>query len=808
MSFVGHLQFGHRIRINHLPNLFFVLAVDDHVALHVVDITDRPTERIPLFVPLAVRRQFPWDCLQQLQFIDTSHMTGWTGYYQIVAGDQLSVSLEVDPATCMTLRVLQVDKDAIVAEIHDRTVYLDFAFRGMHAALGLFAVARLQPTSVVPDEAPVPPVRAPDLVDWVEPSGQHWLARWMCRNSRTSQYERSSYQPPAAPGTPIESRWTPVRGTMQWKVVAETFRNEGARVTQVHVDRHDDLQRWRHAHPLERQFVEHLRTGYMPGWVGGARTTGESAAETPAIDIGPSRFQLPPSLQTRLPKVLAKRFRKAPTPDDVFYDPDLDDLDYRLIDTLPRKDPTVVQRLLQVHVHPWPAHVDLPQLAQILCSHQRPVTDNCYGVLPHKTNPRYYVFTRNQWHLLKVPVDPTFVNVVTARQQNNLTPFFRTLRADETLLKPKADLQQVVRAMPPAPSRKAQEYRVTVRDRWERSTDPLWMSTLPNESAVTLSDEDRVPKRRRIEMPVATVDWLPASPHASQWLQRHAVLDSHGQWADKTSGQYLEICRGDVCATTITPLLPTEARLSRDPARWAIWHRSILDTYDAKHPRRQAWLAPSGVLYWSQFVRVHGDCCWTEVSTETAEQFWWLAIHHHPNGEAFRQWLQTQQVSVAPYALPRAYTKEGWPTPATMWLLRYGATTPDVTRGPLPPAADETDWVAKAIAIRPCPDDVVRPVWEQEWPWYATVASCLAPTWVVWVQWAAVSCDRWTTLQQYLRHHVSVPRWVCDARIPAPPRNWTGDQLQQGWRWVRACQCSGRAPDIPASVRADMTALS
>lgn len=784
MSFVGYLQFGHLVRLNDLPNLFFVFAIDDYVALHVIDVSDQPATFVPLFVPTHLRQRWPWDTLRSIHFVDTSHMSGWTGYYHLRVGDRLSVSLEADPAACMSLHVIAIEQDAITAEVDGvsrHTVFLDFAFRGIRSALGLFAIARVQTVSNDAIDA----IDANDANDAralrignrasTTTHNAHWLRDHLWLDTESLRYvwraddAQNEQLPEPSP------RFYPIHGQLLWSAIAREWSCDATHRVQ-HVQA-DELQRWRDTLPSERRFVERARQAELAAWTvkTNAQQHTSDVAVAPTI---PHVFELPPSMHTRLPKLLAKRFAKAPTAQDVFFDPDLDDLDYRFLDALQTMAQSmthaeyrlVLKRIVQAHVQPWPAHLDLDHIVTMLQTRQRPVTDNCYGVLPHKLNPRWFVFQRGEWQALKVAVDPQFANVIAARQQNSMTPYFRVQRRDQpTKVGPKDVQVERASVVPSTAARETRNRYRQRREQYESAREPLWLASL---CEPTLTEEERVP-RRSAAAAAGGVPTLPATPIIADWLQRNAVY-REDVWSLSSSGEQLTIHArpNDDVAPRITVTSPSPPPPKR---HWALWHHSIVLAYPGDHPRRIAWEAPAGALFWHRFVGRHQSVLQylDDASSSTAEQWWWLVLHH-PGEEAFVQWLQTQGIDTgARYALPRAWRADGWPTLATLWLMRYDA---EATVAP----AASPDWQSTAVSRRASAASAgVASAAEL----YVRVAHMLAPTAVPWIQYSRETPERWRQFQTYL-HSQPLPRCWTLTRVPDPPHQWSTDDQQAYWRFA------------------------
>ena len=770
MSFVGHLQFGHLIRINQLSSLFFVIAIDDHQALHVVDVTDRPGQTIPLFVPMAQRQHWAWDQLQQIQFVDTSHMGGWLAYYHFQHEDRLSISLESDPASCIQIRILSIQQDACFAEVlatHE-TIFLDFAFRGLHTGLGLFAVARIHDS--------VDPSPLPDSIhSSTTPSSTNMiltpppeLRPYVAFDTHEQRYRLMRSQVAAPPPSPRPPRYQPFEGTVRWGVIKRTFDQEQhQRVLRVPAE---ERLRWRNTLPLERQFVERERAGWLPPWTK-RDVSADAQRPAPLVEAVPM-FQLPESMMTRFPKLLAKRFTKAPTVKDVFFDPDLDDLDYRFVDTLPKNDSLreSLRRIVTAHVRPWPAYLSLEELLTTLMSKQRPVQDNCYGIHSHKTQPLYYVFQRGQWFLLQTAVEPLFVNVITARQQNTLTPYFRLKREQPTTKKGSTDTTTTT--IPKLSTTAVDRRRKWRQMREEQQPHQLTIAAqmIPD---VLLTKEEQHPRWREVEDPVTCLR-CPKSEATMVWLQQTADFVD-GEWVHRETGQTLELVE-KTKGVVWTP--PPSSTVSTTPPRllpWQVWDQAIRISLAEDHPKRMAWVSPEGTLHWYRFAQSYRTVLqWLSDGTDptTMEQFWWIVCRQqqHPG---FRQYLRNMQVDVdVSTVVPRAWEKTGWPTLATQWLLRYASMDQECIQ-----VCD--DWVSKAIEVVKTTDSECV----EEATFYRSVATILAPQWIPELDQASMNAMTWIGWTERFRGNI--PRWVWARRqYPIPPSSWLGHRQALYWGWL------------------------
>ena len=202
------LEFAQIVRVNHLAELFFVLAVIDDEALVVVPFDPSRQERVP--VPFrtsaADTRTFAFRDIRQLEILQAPSPTsrGVCGYYAL-RPDAL-VDLFLACRWTMRVRVVAVEQDRmlfVLADTHTQAqlppieraaVYsLDFRYRGAHPDLGLVDLVPVASSSS--DSDPVSVSVSADVVQEQEQPAHdihRGLALWLEAQRREAKPSPSS----------------------------------------------------------------------------------------------------------------------------------------------------------------------------------------------------------------------------------------------------------------------------------------------------------------------------------------------------------------------------------------------------------------------------------------------------------------------------------------------------------------------------------------------------------------------------------------------------------------------------------------
>lgn len=359
------VEFGQVLRINYLPQLYFVYLVDaDRREIVVVPFDDSHASgeaKVPVRPDPYLQRTFALRDIRQLEVVYAPPERGVCAYYGIEAGALLSLHFDfVPPHVSMRVRVVRVEHDMMLFVLADpqlapqlppaysakRVFAVDFRYRGVRRELairdiGLQPAAGMQPDPSPPSAAPPDTEEMGDVrklnlsqahLAWANTFVRAWKNAW-----RGAGADADADADAAGKFAPD------VRGM---SAVAWLFRH--------------------HVLPAWQKIVRAARKKRRPEpgllepaalftpWVRATERTSRTAAAAAAAVLAPAEkdraagpwptagLVMPPSLRIRNAKVLAREF---PTEKELravsdggapeqFFDAALDDLDYAWVDRI------------------------------------------------------------------------------------------------------------------------------------------------------------------------------------------------------------------------------------------------------------------------------------------------------------------------------------------------------------------------------------------------------------------------------------------------------------------------------------------